>query len=148
MKTHKLPETKLRDYIKPRMDEDWMMTWHEDREISPGVPDLHYVMKGSPEEKYRVGWLELKATDSRLTRSQRIGVEPSQHQYLRRWLPYMPIHFLVCVQTHIYVVPGEYSKELATASSDMEMKLLSVLDFPRADIQQYLPRFLREITRI
>jgi len=146
MKIAKLPETKLRQYVEQKMREHWMMTWHEDREITPGVPDLHYVMKGS--EEHRVGWLELKAIDTRITKTQRIGVEPSQHQYLRRWLPYMPIHFLVRIQEKIYVVPGAHHRELSCACSDMDMKLLSLIDFEQSQIAEVLPPFLREITRI
>lgn len=148
MKIASLPETKLRHFIEPQMREQWMMTWHEDREITPGVPDLHYVMKGPPEEKYRVGWLELKAIDTRITKSQRIGVEASQHQYLRRWVPYMPIHFLVRVQDHIYVVPGQWARELSQACCDTDMKLLSLIDFDKSQITSALPPFLKEITRI
>lgn len=143
-----LPETKLRDYIKFPMKEHWMMTWHEDREISPGVPDLHYVMKGEPGEKFCVGWLELKAIDTRITKSQRIGVEPSQHQYLRRWVPHMPIHFMVRIQDHIYIVPGAWSRELSQAVCDTDMKLLSVCDFQQQQLAEVLPPFLKEITRI
>lgn len=143
-----LPETKLRHSIIHPMKEHWMMTWHEDREISPGVPDLHYVMKGAPGEKYRVGWLELKAIDTRITTTQRIGIKPSQHQYLRRWLPYMPIDFLVRIQTRIYVVPGMWARELSQACCDTDMKLLSSIDFEQSQLASVLPQFLREITRI
>lgn len=143
-----LPETKLRDYIKHPMSEHWMMTWHEDREISPGVPDLHYVMKGNPGEEFRVGWLELKAIDTRITKSQRIGVEPSQHQYLRRWVPYMPIHFMVRIQDQIYIVPGKWARELTQACCDADMKLLCDINFQQQELAVALPPFLKEITRI
>lgn len=143
-----LPETKLRSFIIHPMKEHWMMTWHEDREISPGVPDLHYVMKGEPGEQFRVGWLELKAIDTRITKSQRIGVEASQHQYLRRWVPLMPIHFLVRIQTRIYVVPGMWARELSQACCDTDMKLLSSIDFDQSQLADILPPFLKEITRI
>lgn len=124
------------------------MTWHEDREITPGVPDLHYVMKGEPGEEFRVGWLELKAIDTRITKTQRIGVEPSQHQYLRRWVPYMPIHFMVRIQERIYIVPGKWAKELSQACCEADMKLLSLLDFDQQQLAEVLPPFLKEITRI
>ena len=69
MRTISLPESKLRRSVDSRMAGSWLFTWHEDREISPGVPDLHYVMKPTGEigdigTEYRVGWLELKAIDT------------------------------------------------------------------------------------
>ncbi len=145
---HLLPETKLRSYIIAPMKEHWMMTWHEDREITPGVPDLHYVMKGEPGEQFRVGWLELKAIDTRITKSQRIGVEPSQHQYLRRWVDHMPIHFMVRIQEQIYIVPGKWARELSQACCEADMKLLSTINFPQQQLEIVLPPFLKEITRI
>jgi hypothetical protein len=148
MKTVKFPETKLRQYIQYPMAEHWMMSWHEDREITPGMPDLHYVMKGPPDQKFRVGWLELKAIDTRITKSQRIGVEPSQHQYFRRWTPHMPIHFMVRIQTRIYIVPGAWARELSQACCDTDMKVLSLIDFEQSQLAEILPPFLREITRI
>lgn len=143
-----LPETKLRSYIIDPMKEHWMMTWHEDREITPGVPDLHYVMKGDPGEVFRVGWLELKAIDTRITKTQRIGVEPSQHQYLRRWVAHMPIHFMVRIQEQIYIVPGMWHRELSQACCEADMKLLSTINFPQQQLASVLPPFLKEVTRI
>lgn len=147
-----LPELKFRHFIEPRMSEQWMMTWHEDREISPGVPDLHYVMKhGDPKgtnEEFKVGWLELKAKDSNVTKSQRISVEPSQHQYIRRWWPHMPIHFMVRVIDDVFVIPGKYHKELASAICLADISILSDLHFKDRDIATALPSFLRRITAI
>lgn len=144
-----LPELKFRRFItESDIDQYWMMTWHEDREISPGVPDLHFVMKGAPGEQYRVGWLELKALDSNITPSQRVKVEPSQHQYLRRWAPRMPIYFLIRIKGWVFVVPGAYHRELTDATCEADLKVLSVLDFEQSLISEALPPFLKEITKI
>ena len=146
MKTTELPETKLRRFVDKQMPTDeWAFTWHEDREITPGVPDLHYVMKTG---RAKVGWLELKAIDKPLGRSRRIKVEPSQHQYFRRWASLMPIHFLVRIVDHIYIVPGAYHTELHQAICAVDMLLLSVLDFHESELAEKLPTFLRDITRI
>jgi len=142
-----LPETKLRRSVGKEMDPYWQMTWHEDREISPGVPDLHYVMKDSYSE-HRVGWLELKAIDTQITKSQRVGVEPSQHQYLRKWVHLMPIHFLVRVQERIFVIPGKYSRELSAAICRGDLAVISDIQFDEVDMAEMLPKFLRETTRI
>lgn len=123
------------------------MTWHEDREITPGVPDLHYVMV-SMEHNHRVGWLELKAIDTQITKSQRVGVEPSQHQYLRKWCPVMPIHFMVRVQEQIFIIPGKYSRELSMACCRGDLAVISEIQFHETEIAEYLPKFLRDTTRI
>lgn len=145
MKTVKFPETQLRQFLAKAMADEWMMTWHEDREISPGVPDLHYVMRGG---EYRVGWLELKAIDGNLTKARHICVEPSQHQYLRRWTPHMPIHFLVRILDMVFVIPGERSKELNQATTLVDVAVLAVLQCELRDLAAELPPFLRLITKI
>lgn len=146
MKTHSLPETKLRRAVDKAMEPYWEMTWHEDREITPGVPDLHYVMLG--DTPHRVGWLELKAIDTQITKSQRVGVEPSQHQYLRKWAGLMPIHFMVRVQERIFIIPGSFSRELSMASCRGDLAVISYIQFDQSEIADYLPKFLRDITRI
>ena len=142
----RLPELNFRHYIEPRMREEWMMTWHEDREISPGVPDLHYVMKG--DVTFRVGWLELKAIDKPIGKTSYIGVEASQHQYIRKWKDHMPIHFLVRIETQVYLIPGAYSTHLALARCLADIKLLSLVEFPQGEIATHLPPILKSITRI
>lgn len=132
------------------MRDHWMMTWHEDREISPGVPDLHYVM--CPEQgdmgKFRVGWLELKAIDKDISPKNRIGVESSQHQYIRRWVDHMPIHFMVRIIDRVFVVPGKFHKELQGASCYSDISVISDHQFHQSLITEELPPFLREVTRI
>lgn len=146
----KPPELNFRHYLEPKMRGFWMMTWHEDREISPGVPDLHYVPinQDYPSLEYRVGWLELKAIDKPLSKSTRISVEASQHQYIRRWDRYMPIHFLVRVVDRVYLIEGKYSKELSMATSDIDLMAISVDHFHQALIAEELPLLLRNITNI
>ena len=141
----RLPEQKFRDYLEPRMRDHWMMTWHEDRQVSPGVPDLHYVMGI---KDYRVGWLECKAIDKEISRTNRIGVEASQHQYIRRWDAYMPIHFLIRIIDRVFVIPGRYHKEIPDASCYADISALSDLQFPQQLIAEQLPPYLRETTKI
>ena len=127
-----------------------MMTWHEDRQISPGVPDLHYVTLGQQGDsgRFRVGWLEVKALEKDISPKNKIGVEPSQHQYLRRWHPYMPIHFIVRVVDRVFVVPGKYHKEINGATCYADLAALSDHQFHQSLIAEELPPFLREVTRI
>ena len=141
-------ELDFRHYIEPRMRSEWMMTWHEDRGISPGVPDLHYVPKSDGE--HRVGWLELKAIGVMIgsNANARIKVEPSQHQYIRRWGPHMPIHFMIRMVDWVYLVPGKYHVELAAARSLPDLLILSDLRFQQKEIAEKLPPFLRKVTAI
>ena len=137
-------ELKFRHFLGPAMVGNWMMTWHEDRHISPGVPDLHYVI----DEDCRVGWLELKAMDSELSNSSRVKVEPSQHQYFRRWRPYMPIHFLIRVKRTIYLVDSEHHAALPEVHNAHDMKMLCVTVCDQSDIAKILPPALKILTRI
>lgn len=137
-------ELKFRHFLGPAMVGNWMMTWHEDRHISPGVPDLHYVV----DEDCRVGWLELKATDSELTKSNRIKVEPSQHQYMRRWLPYMPIHFLIRVKRTVYLVSGDHHATVPEIHNAHDMRLICATTCDQADIAKVLTPALKTLTRI
>lgn len=138
-----LPELRFRHQIV-RTPIEWNMTYHEDRTVSPGVPDLHYVI----DDTCRVGWLELKASFKALGKANRIKVEPSQHQYIRKWGKLMPIHFLIKIKDWIYLVPGAYHAELPNAVSEVDMKLLSVLDFHEDELTVKLSPFLRKLTQI
>lgn len=143
----RLPEQKFRDYLEPRMREHWMMTWHEDRQVSPGVPDMHYV----PIEdggNFRVGWLEVKAIDKHIGPRSKISVEPSQHQYIRRWGIYMPIHFIICIIDRVFVIPGRYHQDIPNAICYADISALSDIQFHRQLIAEQLPPYLREITRV
>jgi hypothetical protein len=141
-------ELRFRRLLKPVMEEQWMMTWHEDRGISPGVPDLHYVVFGDNPNGYRVGWLELKSIDREIGKASRIKVEPSQHQYIRRYLPYMPIHFLVRANKVVYLIDGKYAAALPLLDSPNSICAISLAHFDQDHIAVDLPPLLRNITRI
>lgn len=156
MKTPKRKsEDAFRDILAKAMKGHWAMTWHEDREISPGVPDCHFSMNPAPEDSYfgsvyrfEIGWLELKSTDSDVTPSNRIGIEPSQHQYIRTWKDRTPIFFLVRVKEMVYLIPGERHSALAFAGSNEEIAQMAVSSFPQQEISEKLPHLLRGFTRI
>lgn len=128
-----------------------MFTWHEDREITPGVPDMHYGFQTrwveGHREAYRIGWLELKAVD-KLMKSNRIVVEPSQHQYITKWLPAMPIHFLIRVDTTIYLIHGEYHPVLGSIYDTKELECIATVWFPQIKLVDVLIPVLKNITRI
>lgn len=146
-KTLKDPELKFRKFVDTQMEGLWKMTWHEDREISPGVPDLHYVMVESG-ARFCVGWLELKAIDVIVSKSKRIGVEASQHQYIRRWADHMPIHFLIRAKDYCYVVDGRMSPLIPVAGCEADMRIASVIHFHESDLTWKLAEFLRSKTRM
>ncbi|MGL5176580.1 MAG: hypothetical protein ACRC8N_00510 [Aeromonas veronii] len=145
----------MRDILSKLMKGHWEMTWHEDREISPGVPDLHFHMNEVQGDvacggryEFRIGWLELKSVDEDVSPSNRIGIEPSQHAYFRRWFNRMDMFFLVRVKRQIYLIPGEKHSALAFAGSTEEVANLSVANFPQEEIGHHLPDVLRNMTRI
>jgi hypothetical protein len=144
IRTH--AESIFRKEVAQAMEGHCLYTWHEDRIISPGVPDLHYVCKGLPGE-YRVGWLELKAI-SAFGDMKRVHVEPSQHQYARKWGPHMPIHFLVKVGKKAYLIPSSMSREISLAVDASYLAAAADHVYDMATDFHTLPDKLKTITRI
>lgn len=145
IRTH--AEMVFRKEVAEVIENDCLFTWHEDRAISPGVPDLHYVCKGSSECKYQVGWLELKAI-SRFSDGKRIHVEPSQHQYMRKWGAAMPIHFLAKVGKKVYLIPSNMSREISLALDESYLASAAKRVFTMGGDFGALPEELKRITRI
>ena len=106
------------------------MTWHEDREITPGVPDLSYVML--PNEsiwQYETGWLELKAVETKPGRLRstarprredyertevQFKIEPSQVSWIGRHHQLCPVDFLCAVDDLWFLVSGRMVEWLAS----------------------------------
>lgn len=137
-------ELAFRRDLKQIMDGKWLLTWHEDKGISPGVPDLHYIFPPDDDGEYELGWLELKA--SRLS-PFKIKVEPSQHQYIRRWLPHIHIHFLIRVQNYVYLVDAKEHDYLPGCRRASDMMALSSYGIRIDDLADQLPVALKNITR-
>lgn len=141
------PEAELWQQVRSEMSGHWLATRHEDGEISPGVPDIHYVLL-SGDRRYRVGWLELKIIYAVSKNKHRVRIEPSQHQYIRRWGSHMPIHFLIGTASRVYLIDSIYHDVVSDISDYRELKLISVDHFNNTDIGTRLPPLLRNITRI
>jgi hypothetical protein len=124
----------------------WSFVWHEDREISPGVPDLHYSM--GPKETHRIGWLELKAKDKELSKSARITVEPSQHQFIPKWAPLMPIHFLIRVRNTVFLIDGTRHRMVSSATTTHDLWAMSIMSCGDKELAVALPPELDRLTRI
>lgn len=99
----------------------WIRTWHEDKEITPGVPDLSYVIIGG----YETGWLELKAVEE--SDKFQFEIEPSQHQWIEAHCEWVPVHFLAAVGNDWFVVPGRYHKELAQKMNRYDLLEFAIL---------------------
>ena len=126
------------------------MTWHEDREIAPGVPDISYVMKG---DNCETGWLELKAEDAP-TAMGRVSfkLRPQQHWWTEEHHSVCPVHFLCAVGGAAYLVPGKDHRALDSGHlTVLELERLSLLkvSMANADHEQAglaLRRVLRTVT--
>ncbi len=147
MKTlNKKSEQKFREFItKSDMKHHWRMTWHEDHDVSPGVPDLHFVMKGGP---HQVGWIELKSTDLPLKADNKIEIQPSQHQYIREWVLAMPIWFLVNVCGRCHLIKGHFHSHLAEVYDEAALMEMADIIFPKQEIALHLPDYLKGKTAI
>jgi hypothetical protein len=120
----------------------WTFTWHEDREISPGVPDASYVMSGTG---YETGWLELKATHMK-EGPYRFKVEPSQHRWIDAHCDKVPVDFLIASAEKVWLVPGFSHKLFLETVTDDEMNRVSHGWTPRQDLRVFLNKHLRRLT--
>jgi len=136
------PELRLRRQLAAAMVGSWVMTWHEDREVNPGVPDVSYVMVGGV---YETGWLELKAQldDSG---PWKFKLEASQHKWIGNHLGKVPVHFLMATGDTFWLVPGERHKIFAKSVSKKDMLDISICSFTKAEMRAVLNGHLRALT--
>lgn len=102
-------ELEMRHRLKRMFDPSfWELTWHEDRQVSPGVPDASYVLKPHSHMVYQTGWLELKseaAFDKKGT--VKFKLQPAQHDWIERHQRLIPVDILVEVgEIWYFVAPG------------------------------------------
>lgn len=114
------------------MQSSWFLTWHEDGQVSPGVPDASYVMNDGG---YETGWLELKAGE--------FVIRPSQHQWIEKHWRRVPIHVLIEVGHLWYLVPGEFHASIHNEASVIQHCQTS---FPITEAAERLPTLLRYAT--
>ena len=123
------------------------MTWHEHREISPGVPDLSFVMHGMNPRGYETGWIELKAIRQPSSLEFRFKVEPSQHQWIEDHWKKCPVLFLVAVgEELVYLIPGAHHGTLADSMTRTDLIRVSIGCWPRKNFAKLLAKELRNIT--
>ncbi|CAB4120896.1 hypothetical protein UFOVP2_52 [uncultured Caudovirales phage] len=119
----------------------WTLTWHEDREISPGVPDASYVMAGG---KYETGWLELKAVDGKGTFN--IGIEQSQHEWIKGHCEKIPVHFLIRTNDMVWLIPGASHFHFVKPVDVPLLQQLAIASAIKDDIRKMLYNNLRQLT--
>lgn len=139
------PEGQFRDYLDKVMKGAWIMTWHEDREINPGVPDVSYVMTCGEHE---TGWLELKAIHYDAKKQKhKFNLEASQHSWIQAHCERVPVHLLLCLGDYlVFLVDGSHHRRLGEALTIEELKSISTATIPKSDLRVQLTLQLRQLT--
>ena len=140
------PEARFRRDLAKAMFFHWQLTWHEDREVNPGVPDLSFVMKSGD---YETGWLELKACMITGTKPKtNFHIEPSQHTWMRGHAGIIPANFLIQINDETcHLVHGLKHQELAAPLTTDQLEALSMASFPSSAIRRTLQALLQGLTR-
>lgn len=124
------------------------MTWHEDREISPGVPDVSFVMNGGECE---TGWLELKAEDyPQSSTGVAFKFRPQQHTWIEEHYPICPVLILAAAGDLVFLIPGKEHRVLdGQRLTVIELERLSILKVSMKDdnAKFALRRALISVTR-
>lgn len=139
------PELIFRGEVDRAMNGLWTMTWHEDREINPGVPDLSYVMNGS---YYETGWIELKAIryDPKAIQ-HKFTLEPSQHTWISKHCTKIPVHLLLALGDNVtFLVSGCHHKRLAGPIDLNTLEQISTAKFERSAMRSTLHDVLKRYT--
>lgn len=138
------PELALRRDLNKAMSGYWVLDWHEDREINPGVPDISFVMRGG---KCETGWIELKAIRRPVSQLYSFKLEPSQPPWFREHHDVVPTFFYLRVEgVADFLVPGKYYNEVALPITDAHLREISVCVIDPKSITPDLPRELRKAT--
>lgn len=138
-------ELALRRDLKTWMAGSWLLTWHEDKEINPGVPDLSYVMLDG---SYETGWIELKAEYIKSLGDRfEVGIEPSQHQWIERHYPRIPVSILIGVNDLRYLIPGRHHAMFKEKVDTNLLDRLAIVQFHRSDTSAMLPGVLKTLTK-
>lgn len=142
------PEMRLRHGLQRAMEGRWLLTWHEDGAIGPGVPDASYVMNKimtDPQANYETGWLELKARFWP-GKSFTIKVEQSQHQWIREHHERIPVHFLIQVVDTCYLVPGHFHQLFTESITLAGLEDMALVVGLAETMTKWLPIQLRALT--
>lgn len=136
-------ELKWRRELAQEMKGLWRLTWHEDAHVTPGVPDISYVISAGSHE---TGWLELKATDETEKRIEFV-VESSQHDWIARHCWLVPVHFLVAGPEYWWLIHGRHHERLDLLHDLADLDKLADYIGPRKTFRATLHAALELITR-
>lgn len=137
------PETILRRAVKIGMSGTWELTWHEDRQVSPGTPDISYVMLIGYCE---TGWLELKALAVEAKEPYSFKLEPSQPEWMERHVNRIPVHFLVAVGKSCWLISGMDWKLLQKPIYRSTLDDIAYVRFEIPDMRAKLVPTLQQLT--
>lgn len=137
------PETILRRAVKNGMSGTWEMTWHEDRQVSPGTPDISFVMIHAHCE---TGWLELKALGALEQQPWKFKLEPSQPEWMVRHAHRIPVFFLVAVGQTCWLINGRLWAVLQRPITELTLDEISTTKFEFADMRSVLAPVLIDLT--
>lgn len=128
------PEMELRHNLAKAMRGKWRLTWHEDREIGPGVPDLSYVILNPG--RHQTGWIELKAIRDPGGSPFKLKIEPSQHNWMNDHMELVPVHFLVGVGANIYLIDGRYHPVLDDSLVEAHLQKWAINTFTKNTLDE------------
>ena len=118
-------ELDLRHRLRDGMRGRWLLTWHEDGRVNPGVPDVSYVITDKVYNiRHETGWLELK-----VAKEGTVQVEPAQHQWMRLHAGLVPAHFLIEHNDRWFLVDGVMSAHLDHIIAGVQSKSMVAGDF-------------------
>ncbi len=136
------PETVLRRTVKNNMSGTWEMTWHEDRLVSPGTPDISFVMLADDCE---TGWLELKAIAA-TDKKWQFKLEPSQPTWIDRHFERIPVYLLVAVGRYCWLLEARKYRLLQRHVTEDILTKACLAHFDFSDMRRVLSYNLVEQT--
>jgi hypothetical protein len=144
-KCRDLPETVLRGDLAKQMKGHWEMTWHEDREVNPGVPDLSFVMFGGT---YETGWLELKAIEYDPNKvAHKFTLEPSQHRWIQAHHDKIPVYLYMRLGDKCdFLISGKWHAQFLNKVTVPRLEGMATAIIQPSSIRTTLPKILRTIT--
>jgi hypothetical protein len=133
-------ELEFRRHLLDRMSGLWYPTIHVENHLSPGVPDLSFVLIA---EGFETGWIELKS----VVKSADVFVEASQHRWFERHCKFIPTCFLIEVSSTVYVVSGNRHTHLVSLT-DNKLVDHAICRFSRDDLAHKLRPVLVAMTKV
>lgn len=133
-------ELEFRRDLLDQMSGLWYPTIHVENHLSPGVPDMSFVLIA---EGFETGWMELKS----VVKAADVFVEASQHRWFERHYRFIPTCFLVEVNRTVFVIPGSRHAQLISLTDD-KLVAHSICRFSRDGLAHKLRPVLVSMTKV